>query len=333
MVEKLAKDFIINKLQSLQIDFMKESGVHSDSIHKYRTKKTEDATINLERLHSMLFSESQTLLFYLESHQDIDIIESMKRLELLLPSHIQVQSQGKKRVVSYLRMFLLKEIKSLNWLISDIRSKLKGACLFIQGRVNKSLEIDEFIESFTKNRATIEWASILDIHSDNLELWIKGIKDRVDFYQKIGERIEENGFVFDLSKMINPKDLFRAIRLDFCRARGPNILFEEIQISFKQLTIFEPDEGLLDSEGLIIYGLTLKNAYWNRVTGEISDKCEPGFGESLPCFSMAPKFDKEFTEDDGFKCPIYNRLKNEEPEDIVYSIVSFISKKLESDWS
>lgn len=196
---------------------------------------------------------------------------------------------------------LLQEMEKFNRLLTIMRSSLDELIQAIGGFIVMSQTLDDMYLSLTNGIVPPNWEKVAYPSLKPLTSWFEDLKLRVEFLQ--GWLIGGNPSAYWISGFFFPQGFMTGCLQT--HARQFKIAIDELDFSFSVLEEEEPDQvEERPAEGVLIYGLYMDGARYNRDGKCIDDQHPDELYDKMPLIHFKPT--KDYVPNpDEYSCPMY----------------------------
>jgi len=235
------------------------------------------------------------------------VLEKSKAIKENIPANLD-RSEGLKDLfkshnglLASLTTVLLQEMEKFNRLLNLMRKSLDDLVQAIGGFIVMSSDLDAMYLSLTNGQVPANWAKVAYPSLKPLDSWFEDLIKRVDFldsWLKNG-----NPVAYWVPGMFFPQGFLTGCLQT--HARQYKIAIDELAFSFEVIEAEEPSQvEERPQDGVLIYGLFMDGARWNREQKCIEDQFPDILYDTMPLIHFKPTKDYVVKEEE-YSCPMY----------------------------
>lgn len=201
----------------------------------------------------------------------------------------ELVTRDERKLYKPLSTVLFQEVERFNALLLIITDSLEKLGLAIKGTIIMSAVLDDVYNSLYNNQVPQVWSANAYPSLKPLQSWVKDLKKRVDFFQKWIIQGKPELERFRLPAFFFPQGFLTGVLQTY--ARDNKIPIDTLSFDFR---VIDPDkdaskEDPLEQGAVLIYGLFLEGARWDKKRRSLLDQYEGVMYDKMLPIAFIPK--------------------------------------------
>jgi dynein heavy chain len=194
---------------------------------------------------------------------------------------------------------LVQQTDMYNKLLAVVKRSLKDLLKAIKGIVVMSGELEAMANSMFDNLVPKIWENAGYPSTKPLSAWMPDLQARVQFFKDWVDKGPP--IVFWISGFFMQQSFLTGIKQN--SARQSQIGVDTISFAFRVLS--EKDIKERPKDGVLISGLFIEGASWDRERGVLADPRPKELFQEMPPILLIPIGDRKIPESGVYNCPVY----------------------------
>uniref|UniRef100_A0A1B0CTB8 Dyneins heavy chain n=1 Tax=Lutzomyia longipalpis TaxID=7200 RepID=A0A1B0CTB8_LUTLO len=206
-------------------------------------------------------------------------------------------------------IFLRQEVNAMQSLLAVVRKNLRDLLLAIDGMIVMSPALQDSMDSLHNGMIPKVWERSSWPTTDKLGFWFANLLQRVEFL---------NSWIFDgrpnlfwFGGLFNPNGFLTAIRQEGVKQHADWPL-DTVKLDNEVLTMMPADCKKAVREGVLMHGLVLEGAGWDRKNSALCELQPKVVHTLMPVFHVFAVSGKVVNTYETYECPVYRTGKRKE---------------------
>ncbi|XP_055685262.1 dynein axonemal heavy chain 8-like [Lutzomyia longipalpis] len=206
-------------------------------------------------------------------------------------------------------IFLRQEVNAMQSLLAVVRKNLRDLLLAIDGMIVMSPALQDSMDSLHNGMIPKVWERSSWPTTDKLGFWFANLLQRVEFLNSWIFYGRPNLFWF--GGLFNPNGFLTAIRQEGVKQHADWPL-DTVKLDNEVLTMMPADCKKAVREGVLMHGLVLEGAGWDRKNSALCELQPKVVHTLMPVFHVFAVSGKVVNTYETYECPVYRTGKRKE---------------------
>ncbi|XP_055711493.1 dynein axonemal heavy chain 8-like [Phlebotomus papatasi] len=211
-------------------------------------------------------------------------------------------------ILNPMAIFLRQEINSMQYLLGVIGKNLKDLLLAIDGMIVMSAALQDTMDTLYDGKIPKAWEKCSWPTTERLGFWFGDLLKRNEFLRSWCFNGRPNLFWF--AGLFNPNGFLTAIRQEGVK-RHNDWPLDSVILDNSVLNMFASDCKKAVKEGVLVHGLVLEGAGWDRKNSALCDPQSKLIYTQMPVFHIFAISGKVPRDYDYYECPVYRTSRRQ----------------------
>ncbi|GAB0086567.1 Dynein heavy chain [Sergentomyia squamirostris] len=236
------------------------------------------------------------------SRQAISLLQKVPALFNIVDVEEKLAEMGS---LDPMAIFLKQEINSMQYLLEVISRSLRDLQMAIDGMIVMTSSLQDTMDTLYNNGIPKIWHTCSWPTTEKLGFWFGDLIKRYEYLRSWCFISRPNLFWF--SGMFNPNGFLTAIRQEGVKNHRGDWPLDKVTLDNEVLSIYATDCQKKVKNGVLVYGMVLEGASWDRKNSALCDFQTKIIHTQMPVIHIFAtiKVHKNF---DSYDCPVYRTI-------------------------